>query len=139
VFTYDAETLLVPADENYELYQARFYLGDTVETGHEFEDEELTMLITLYETPMAAAVAAVRTRIAKYAKGVDKWVGDLKILASQRVKHYQALLEELTSLDSFIGTPSAGGVYVSEKEAAAANTSLVQPYFRGGMDDNTEG
>lgn len=138
-FTYDAETLLDPTDDSYELYQTRFMLGDTVDTGHEFEDEELLMLLSLFLTPTASAVAATRTRIAKYAGSVDKWVGDLKILASQRVQHYTDLLAELTGADIFIGEPSAGGVYVADKEAAAGNTSLVQPYFRIGMDDNSEG
>lgn len=138
-FTYDAETLLDPDSENYELFQTRFLIGDTVDLGHQFEDSELQMLLTIYTTPMAAAIAATRVLIAKYSKDVDKWVGDLKILASQRVTHYKSLLEELTGMDGFIGEPSAGGVYVADKEAAAANTSLVQPYFTIGMDDNTEG
>jgi hypothetical protein len=138
-FTYHPETLLDSSDEYYDLHRLRFILGDTVETGHEFEDEELSLLLQLEVTPEAAALVALRTRIAKYAGHVDKWVGDLKILASQKVKHYTDLLAEMTGTDAFVGTPSAGGVYVAEKEAAALNTSLVQPFFSRGMDDNLEG
>lgn len=138
-WSYHPETLLNPDDEFYDLHRLRFILGDTVESGHEFEDEELSLLLQLYTTPEAAAPVAIRTRIAKYAGHVDKWVGDLKILASQKVKHFTDLLTELTGTDAFVGTPSAGGVYVAEKEAAALNTSLVQPFFTRGMDDNLEG
>jgi hypothetical protein len=34
--------------------------------------------------------------------------------------------------------PTAGGIYVDEKDAAAADTSLVQPEFVRGMMTNTE-
>jgi hypothetical protein len=139
MFTYALATLEDPTDDYYDLHRTRFILGDTEDTGHEFEDEELNMLLALYPTPERAAIAAVRTLIAKYSGAVDKWVGDLKILASQKVTHYKDLLVQMTDMDTFIGTPSAGGVYVAEKEASIANTSLVQPFFSRGMDDNTEG
>lgn len=137
-WTYDAENLLDPLNDDYEKDQVRFYIGDTQATAPQLQDEEILMLLANASSPLAAAIMATRSLIAKYSRGVDKWVGDLKILASQRVRQYTDLLTELTEQNGIVGTPSAGGVYASEKQEYEQNTSLVQGYFRGGMDDNTQ-
>lgn len=138
-FTYTLAVLANPSDPLYPLHVVRLTIGDIVSTDAQFQDEEIDLFLDTSVTATAASIAAVRALIARYARYADKWVGDLKILASQRVKHYTDLLAELSSADVFIGTPSAGGVYVADKEAAVANSSLVQSFFSRNMDDNLEG
>ena len=121
--------------------KVRLLIGDTLSTDQQFSDEELDWLLLengngLYRTA-SAACRALATRYSRYA---DKWVGDLKILASQKARGYLAMAQELDkkSSASSWAVPTAGGVYVDEKEAAAADTSLVQPEFVRGMMTNTE-
>lgn len=114
--------------------QVRFVIGDTNFKDQQIQDEELNFLLTANaDNVMAAARGAVRHLIAKYARGVDKWVGDLKTLASQRVDHYKALLEELEKSDGFsvvyVGVPTAGGVYEGEKRVMEDRGDLVKPSF----------
>lgn len=121
--------------------RVRLLIGDTISTQQQFQDEELVWILSENGSSIyAAAASACRMLAAKYSRQADKWVGDLKILASQKARSYLALAE---SFDAKAGSqmwaiPSAGGVYVDEKEAAAADTSLVQPEFTRGMMTNTE-
>ena len=116
--------------------RVRLLIGDTLSTDQQFSDEELDWLITdngngLYRT----AASACRTLAARYSRYADKWVGDLKILASQKSRNYLAMAEGFgtqASVQSW-AIPTAGGVYVADKENAAADTSLVQPEFVRGM------
>lgn len=117
----------------------RLLIGDTLSADQQFSDEELDWLLTengdgLYRTA-AAACRALATRYSRYA---DKWVGDLKILASQKARGYLAMAQELDTKSSSMSwaVPTAGGVYVAEKEAATENTALVQPEFSRGMMTN---
>jgi len=120
--------------------QVRLLVGDTLSTDQQFSDEEFDYLIAsngngLYRT----AAAACRVLASRYSRYADKWVGDLKILASQKSRNYLAMAE---SFDAKSGAqswavPTAGGVKVAEKEAAAADTSLVQPEFVRGMMTNS--
>lgn len=118
----------------------RLLIGDTIASDQQFSDEELDWLLTsngngLYQT----AAASCRALAARYSRYADKWVGDLKILASQKSRSYLAMAD---SFDTQAGVqpwsvPSAGGVRIAEKEEAAADTSLVQPEFVRGMMTNT--
>lgn len=126
-FSYDPE-LGTPQD------QMRLMIGDNDPDDVQFQDEELAALLTIYNNNVfTTAKYAVRILIARYARNVDKWVGNLKILASQRVDAYTKLLEALENQEatdlSSAGYPTAGGVYVSDKISQAANKSLVKPFF----------
>lgn len=116
--------------------RVRLYIGDTDTDDQQLSNEEIDAMLLLDASVFAAAAMAARTLAAKYARQADKWVGDLKILASQKARAYHELAETLTAKStSFVGTPTAGGVLVAEKETAAANTALVQPYLSRGRDD----
>lgn len=122
--------------------QVRFLIGDTIASDPQLTDQEVEYLLTTYVTVGKAAIAACRTLAAKYARYSDKWVGDLKILASQRVKHYLDLAKELETspvgaATSGLCAPSAGGISVAAKQEQEADTDRVAPFFTRGRDDNT--
>jgi len=120
--------------------EVRLKIGDTNPLDPQLMDEEITMLLTeAGESSRAAAVAAIDILIARYARHVDKWVGDLKILASQRFEQYTKLRGTLITgggSPAMSGVPNAGGVYIAETLSARANTALVQGAFRVGLHDN---
>jgi hypothetical protein len=133
-FTYDPQLLS-------SLDQVRFLIGDTDVHDPQLDDDEVLYLLTENNGAVrAAATAAIDALIAKYARQVDKWVGDLKILASQRYEQYVALRDTLVEGGGspvLMGIPTAGGVYAAENEVARLNTALVPSLFRKGMHDNT--
>lgn len=120
--------------------QVRLRIGDTISTDQQMQNEELDALLAATgDNVNSASLAAARMLQARYARQVDKWVGDLKILASQRARAYASLIEEIESVVSVgRGTPFAGGIRVDAKSTLSEDSSLVQPSFRRGMFDNTE-
>lgn len=131
-FTYDP-TLDTPLD------QVRFRIGDTEPLDPQLQDEEINAILVLTNNAVpAACLVALDSLIARYARHVDKWVGDLKILAHQRYDQYSALRDKIAvggGAPAIAGIPTAGGVYIADKVAARANTSLVQGAFRIGLHD----
>lgn len=129
-WTYDSD---VTTDRD----KVRFLIGDTVSEDPQLDDGEVAFLLTQYGSVQAAALAACRALIAKYSRLCDKWVGDLKILASQKQLHYTRLLESLvTTSGNLAAIPSAGGISVGQKESYESDTDRVAPAFRRGQDDN---
>lgn len=131
-WTYNEAELSIP------LNAVRLLVGDTNRQDPQLSDEEIQAFIDATDSNVGAAAMAARALAAKYSRSVDKWVGDLKILASQRHRHYLALQEQLNLQGFSHGVPSAGGIRTSEKEQQAADSSLVSPAFRIGMHDNLE-
>lgn len=126
-WTYNIE-LTEPKDK------VRLMIGDTTNDDPQFSDEELEAMLDVYGSVQQSAIAAARALSARYSRQADKWVGDLKILASQRSKHYRDLAEMLESASvSAFGVPSAGGIRISQKEAAVGDADRVQPSFTSGM------
>ena len=122
------------------LDQVRFTVGDTDSTHQQLQDEEITFLIDSSGSVASASVSACRALAAKYARRVHEEVGDLKLYNEQMFEQYSKLADQLATQAvyggaSLTGLPSAGGVYVAEKEAYAADTSIVQPSFSRGMHD----
>lgn len=115
--------------------KVRLLVGDTISTDQQLQDGEIDYLLTVEAGVFTAAASAARAIAARYARQIDKAVGDLKLNAEKRFKHYMDLSDTLESQGSGYGLPTAGGVYVAEKEAAANDDRLVQPMFRVGMDD----
>jgi hypothetical protein len=110
--------------------RVRLLLGDTVMSDPQFSNEELEALLTIHGSDRRTAIVAARALSAKYARQADKWVGDLKILASQKARAYRELAETLAAdASAYHGVPSAGGISVSDKAAAVANTDRVSPAF----------
>lgn len=121
--------------------KVRLAIGDTIELDPQLSDEEIEATLSLYGSVRAAAVAMCNVLAAKYARFADKWVGDLKILASQKSRAYRELAGTLASSASGMmsaGVPSAGGIYVGDKQSQASDASLVKPSFRRGMTDSED-
>ena len=119
--------------------QVRLKLGDTDSSDQQLQDEEIDQFLAETDSVEGATLAAARALAARYSRSVDKWVGDLKILGSQRSRHYLALVKALSGKASIHAVPSAGGVFQAEKEDMEQNNALVQPFFRRGQHDNLEG
>jgi len=124
--------------------KVRLLIGDTDTDDQQLSNEELVALISLTGSVTSAAIRAARALSAKYARQADKWVGDLKILASQKSKAYSALAEELEDMGSTFGgsrthqQPFAGGISVAAKAAIQADTDAITPSFTRGLHDSDE-
>lgn len=122
------------------LYQVRFKLGDTNDADQQLSDEELLQLLAESGSVEGAVRRAALVLATKYARHSDKWVGDLKILYSQRARAYRELAESssLKGVSSTYRVPSAGGIRLSDKEGIEADDDLVVPSFRRNLHDNVE-
>lgn len=130
-WTYGAD----PANST--LDAARLLLGDTDSTDQQFTDSELNYFISLYPTSFAAAAMAARSAAAKYARLVDKSLGDLKIAYSQRHRQYLLLSESLDTQASMVAaSPFLGGASIADKESMYEDSDRVQSYFRRDQFDN---
>ena len=118
----------------------RLLIGDTISTDEQMSDEELDAMLVMYGSVKPTAIAALRVLASKYARFADKWVGDLKILASQKSRAYLEMAKTLAASTTLSGggVPSAGGIYADEKQAGEENDSLAKPAFKRGVTDNPE-
>lgn len=131
-WTYDATALDDPIN------QVRLKLGDTNSGDPQLEDEEIDLFLDEAGSVEGAVRRAALAIASKYSRQADKWVGDLKILASQRARAYRELADSLGGVASVYQVPSAGGIRVSDKEEIETDDDLVVPSFRRGMFDNVE-
>lgn len=131
-WTYDS------ADLTTELNQVRLRIGDTNELDQQLSDEEIQSFIDMSSSVDGAVVLCLRSLAAKYARYTDKWVGNLKVLASQRHRHYLQQLEAATTASGAIGVPSAGGIRRSQKETYEADDDRLGTSIYRDMHDNTE-
>lgn len=126
--------------ENVAVDAVRLLVGDTSSPG-DLSDEEIEYFLARYDDNAGrAALAAVGVLIAKFAKDVDKQVGDLRIFSSQKVRGYERarqFIETIVSTYDPVGM-WAGGVSRSERAEDDANTDLQDPYFRRRMHDFDE-
>jgi hypothetical protein len=114
--------------------KVRFLVGDTDTADQQIADEEIAWLLTEEPGAYHAAAAAARAIAAKYARQVDKAVGDLRLSASQRAAHYQALAATLTRRAQIAGAvPFAGGISASDKQAQDDDIDRVRPAFSRDM------
>lgn len=141
---YTVDPANVPAD------RVRFLIGDTVVASPELSDYEVDYLLSLYpDDPLSAAARAAEALAGKYAKAVDKSVGNLRISNSQKAEGYRKLAAQLwrqatrgTFVPGSVVAPWAGGISRSDKLARERDTDRVRPAFRrrlmeypGGLDE----
>jgi len=118
-----------------DLAKVRLMIGDTDTNDQQLTDEEIQFFIDTEQTIYMAAYRCALALVAEYARKVDKEMGDLKLLAAQRHRHYLRLAAELKKRN-IPGIPSAGGIYQSEKDTLNDNTDMVKPFFKRGMMEN---
>lgn len=134
-----------PASSN--LDAVRFLIGDVDTTDQQLANEEINYLLAQAGNNVYKAAANGALSIAsKYARLVDKSVGDLSLSYSQRKDAYEAMAARLTKqASSRSAVPYAGGISVSDKEIDKTDADAVQPAFvRGqfdfpGVDDGESG
>jgi len=120
--------------------EVRFLIGDTDNGDQIVSDEEIAYAIAQEGNNRLAAIRVIRATAGKYARKVDKAVGDLKMSYGQIAKHYMDLAVFLESSDDNLYAPMAyaGGITHSGKDSVKADTDRVDPSFTKGVHDNPE-
>lgn len=118
--------------------KVRFYVGDTDTTDQLLTDEEITFALSEGGSVRAAASLCADRLAAQYARLADLKEGQLSISYSQRFEQMRAVSESITDSATLSdpATPSAGGIFVADKTATEADTSLVRPSFSVDMLDS---
>ena len=117
-----------------DLDYVRFLIGDTDTTSEQLSDDEINALVTMYGSAINAASYAADSLYAKYARKVNKKIGDLSIDYSDLAKHYKDLATTLRRQASIrLAAPYAGGISKTTKEANEVDTDLVKPSFTKDM------
>lgn len=138
-WSYSGDPTSSPADE------VRFLVGDTIPTDQQLQDGEINYALTLVYGPgnpipplgnYLPAAYCCDAIMARYARMVDKSVGDLKLSYTSRLKQYQAMATQLRMRAALANVPfSVGGESVGEKIGAYSNPDLIEPAVQvDGMD-----
>ena len=118
--------------------ELRFLIGDTDEADPQLQDLEIEYLLTQRASTTLAAVFAAETLQSRYARLVDKTVGDLSLKYSQRGEQYAKLAEKLraqAALSSSFAAPYAGGIRISDKLIDETDSDRAAPAFKRGLQD----
>lgn len=108
----------------------RFLSGDTNSQDPQLQDSEVDFLVSTYGNIFKAAAYACKDIAAKYARLVDKAVGDLRISYSQRQRSYDELSKDLLRQSANRSAlPQAGGISVADKKNNELDPDTVQPSF----------
>lgn len=108
----------------------RFLIGDTDANDPILQDEEIDYLLADTGSVNGAALSAARSIWAKFARLVDKAVGDLRISYSQRASHYQQLIRQLEQRAAIRkAVPFAGGISKASKDSIRQDSDRVPPRF----------
>lgn len=105
-------------------------------------NEEIGFALTQTGNMWCAAVQVAESMLQQYGSKTagsvqSKTVGNLSISYGDRVASLQSLLPNLRRQCALRSVrPIAGGITVASREERAADTSLTDPLFRIGMDDN---
>lgn len=119
--------------------EVRFLVGDTDAKNKLVQDEEIAYAIGIESSIMRAAVRVARGIATRFARNVEKQVGDLKIKAGDKYKNYLEVVKvlEAEAASSMPGaSPFAGGISVAAKTTQENDTDRSKPAFKRGMMDN---
>jgi hypothetical protein len=119
--------------------RVRFLIGDTDSSAPEMTDAEIDAMIEAAgNEPYAAAVSCAYALAAKYARKVDKSIGDLSISWGKVAQGYRELVQQLrvqAAGAAGVLAPYAGGLSKSDKEGDQEDSDMVQPNFRIDLHD----
>jgi hypothetical protein len=107
----------------------RFEIGDTLSTDPELSDEEITWVITQESNLKYAAAAACDRVAARYARKVEKSVGQLKLSMQQKFDQYLKLASRLRAQGGSAPIPFAGGISVADKRTRQLDLDREQTTF----------
>lgn len=118
----------------------RLLLGDTDNNDLDFTDAEIAWALATYGSAIMAAARLARGLAAKFAKQVDKAVGDLRISLSDRFKHFSDLADQLEDQATRGGDlkPAffVGGTSIDDKQTREDDPDRPRPSFERGKFDS---
>ena len=119
------------SDLSTDLNKVRRLIGDVNSTAGLFSDEEIEFFISEEANIYGAAAVACESLSAKFASGVSKTVGKLKINLQQKFDHYEKLSETFKTKSKTKGGIQlfAGGISQAQKDSEESNTDRVAPSF----------
>jgi len=110
----------------------RFAIGDTETADQLVNDAEIAYALAENGNAVNAAAAFLCDRIAaKFARLADSQVDDVRVAMSQRAQGYRQMAADLRAriASSASVVLFAGGITISGKQAAEADTDRVPPIF----------
>lgn len=111
---------------NSTLDEVRYLIGDTESTDMQLQDEEINYHLAQNNgSAVNAAIDACEGLVAKYARKVNREVGDLRIESERLMDHYIKLAKRLMSKRSMKG---ATGIFIGNNKD--------QRLFKMGMMDD---
>lgn len=120
----------------------RVLIGDTDTTDQQVSDEIIAFGLSQASDEIYEGSAIIaRSLAAKYSRLVDTKIEDVESKFSQRRDFYMSLARDLETQaekygNSSLGVPVAGGISLSEMEAAREDTDRVPALFKVGQFDN---
>jgi hypothetical protein len=132
-WSYDASPLTSNLDA------VRFLVGDTDSADQQLQDEEITYLLTVGGGVRMAAYKAAKALASKYARKIDRGVGDLRISYSQKYRQYLTLAEALRVDMASHVAPVVLSLSASAKDTAGLDTDNVTPFFTRLLQETSRG
>ena len=137
-WTYSDNPGIATADERRDA--VRTLTGDTVSTDQQLTDAQVAFYLTYagdaasWATVYIAALQAARAILGKYSRATDFTSGKTSVSQGQRVKAYQALVDQLLTAVRSQAFPVITGQSISLNQAALLNIDAVQPAAWYGQD-----
>lgn len=90
--------------EDTDLARVRLTIDDIHDSDKLFDDNEITLFLTIEGDVAGAAARAAEAMVARFARDFDFTSDDTTVKRSQRVKHWSDLAARLRSVDTGVGT-----------------------------------
>lgn len=118
--------------------QVRFTIGDTDSTAELLSDEEITWAISVESSMWGAAARCCESISRNFLRKADVRIGrgGTTLTYSTAAAQYAQMAKDLRARANAMNVPWAGGRVIQDKLDLAADSSLVQPIFTKGLEDN---
>ena len=121
---------------NSDLDHVRFLLGDTNSADQKLQDAEIQFSIDTSTSIEAAAASCARAIAGRFASQVDTRFESIENRFSQAASAYYQLalrLDQQAKKKNGMGAPIAGGIRISDMDAARNDTDRVEPKVQRGQ------
>lgn len=119
-----------------DLAKVRLLVGLTDTSDQLMTDEEIQFYIDTEANIYSAAAKCANALASQFARQVDKEMGDLKLLASQKSRMFLKLSDVLTARGAMSGVPTSGGISIAERDALSSGADKIGPAVLRGIHDN---